>query len=341
MPITVKVVSQEAYDAWLDWAIDEYGGTRPEAAAAARRAAAEPPRRRARRRNRRPRSPPASRARRPRTRGAEEPAGSRAAAEAPAAAAAPRRRRPRRPPPAPEPAAAPPAEARRRRQPPPGKPRRRTEGPMTDASWSRPARPRAGVRRLRRAAEAAGDAARGLHRLRRAGLRAGAGASGDRRSPRSSASRSAPARRARSTCGGTRDIDARDGAHRAAGRSPRAGSSRDEALAHRARARGLRGGDAGALRQPGRGRAARLHHLLLRGRLLDVAEAGDAAEHRHRRRRRGVPADDRLGGGDRRRRAREPRDVRADLPLDAAAFLGAGAVPQRRLRAAPACRCCR
>ncbi|MCB1371555.1 MAG: cytochrome c oxidase subunit II [Rhodobacteraceae bacterium] len=35
MPITVKVVSQEAYDAWLDWAIDEYGGTRPEAVAAA------------------------------------------------------------------------------------------------------------------------------------------------------------------------------------------------------------------------------------------------------------------------------------------------------------------
>jgi cytochrome c oxidase subunit II len=30
MPITVKAVSQEAYDAWLDWAIDEYGGTRPE-----------------------------------------------------------------------------------------------------------------------------------------------------------------------------------------------------------------------------------------------------------------------------------------------------------------------
>lgn len=30
MPITVKVVSPEAYDAWLDWAIDEYGGTRGE-----------------------------------------------------------------------------------------------------------------------------------------------------------------------------------------------------------------------------------------------------------------------------------------------------------------------
>ena len=28
MPITVKVVSQEQYDAWLDWAIEEYGGTR-------------------------------------------------------------------------------------------------------------------------------------------------------------------------------------------------------------------------------------------------------------------------------------------------------------------------
>jgi cytochrome c oxidase subunit 2 len=46
MPITVKVVSQEAYDAWLDWAIDEYGGTRPEEAAAPEAgaaSAAEPP----------------------------------------------------------------------------------------------------------------------------------------------------------------------------------------------------------------------------------------------------------------------------------------------------------
>ena len=33
-----------------------------------------------------------------------------------------------------------------------------------------------------------------------------------------------------------------------------------------------------------------------------------------------------------RRLGREPGDVRADLPLDAAAFLGAGALPQRRLR---------
>jgi cytochrome c oxidase subunit 2 len=35
MPITVKVVSQEAYDAWLDWALEEYGGRRPEQVAAA------------------------------------------------------------------------------------------------------------------------------------------------------------------------------------------------------------------------------------------------------------------------------------------------------------------
>ena len=43
MPIVVKAVSQEAYDKWLDWAIDEYGGTRPEPAAAGAAAAAEPP----------------------------------------------------------------------------------------------------------------------------------------------------------------------------------------------------------------------------------------------------------------------------------------------------------
>ena len=42
---------------------------------------------------------------------------------------------------------------------------------------------------------------------------------------------------------------------------------------------------------------------LLRGRLHDLAEAADAAEHRHRRRRRRVSAADRLGGGDRPRRA--------------------------------------
>ncbi len=42
MPITVKVVSQPVYEKWLDWAIGEYGGTRPEAPAAGAAAAAEP-----------------------------------------------------------------------------------------------------------------------------------------------------------------------------------------------------------------------------------------------------------------------------------------------------------
>ena len=55
-------------------------------------------------------------------------------------------------------------------------------------------------------------------------------------------------------------------------------------------------------RELARGGAARLHHLLLRRRLHDVAQALDAAEHRHRRRGRRVSADDRLGGGDRRHR---------------------------------------
>jgi cytochrome c oxidase subunit II len=35
MPITVKVVSEADYDAWLDWAIEQYGGTRGEADLAA------------------------------------------------------------------------------------------------------------------------------------------------------------------------------------------------------------------------------------------------------------------------------------------------------------------
>ena len=66
--------------------------------------------------------------------------------------------------------------------------------------------------------------------------------------------------------------------------------------------------------------------------LHDVAQALDAAEHRDRRRRRRVSADDRLGGGDRLARARADRAVPHHLLLDAAAFLGAGALPRRRLR---------
>ena len=86
---------------------------------------------------------------------------------------------------------------------------------------------------------------------------------------------------------------------------------------------------------------AGLHDRLLRPRLHDVAQAHDAAEHRHRRRRRRAAADDRLGGGDRRRRHRAGRSLPHHLLLDAAAFLGAVALPHARITRAPACRCCR
>ena len=64
----------------------------------------------------------------------------------------------------------------------------------------------------------------------------------------------------------------------------------------------------------------------------DLAEAADAAEHRHRRRLGRVAADDRLGRRHRRDRLGGGRAVRHHLPVDAAAFLGAGPVPQGRLR---------
>jgi hypothetical protein len=116
---------------------------------------------------------------------------------------------------------------------------------------------------------------------------------------------------------------------------------------HAGRGAGVRH-DAGVLlgddaRHPGqlvRRRAARLHDLLLRRDLHDVAEALDAAEHRDRRRRRRASAGDRLGGGDRRLSARAAAAVPDHLLLDAAAFLGAGAVPQPTTMPAPACRCC-
>ena len=63
------------------------------------------------------------------------------------------------------------------------------------------------------------------------------------------------------------------------------------------------GADAGRGRQSARGGAARLHDLLLRRHLHDVAEAADAAEHRDRRRRGRVAADRRLRRGERQRDA--------------------------------------
>ena len=76
-----------------------------------------------------------------------------------------------------------------------------------------------------------------------------------------------------------------------------------------------------------------LHHRLLCVRLHDVAEALDAAEHRHWRRRGCLAAGDRLGGSDRHGEPRVLRDVPDHLRVDAAPFLGAGLDPRARLRA--------
>ena len=106
MPITVKVVSQEDYDAWLDWAIDEYGGTRPEAArrgparrrrAAGRRAGGGARGRRARGGRARAEAPAAEAAARRRPPTGEPAAAERRAAEEPAPRRDRRRRRSRRP----------------------------------------------------------------------------------------------------------------------------------------------------------------------------------------------------------------------------------------------------
>ena len=302
MPITVKVVSQEAYDAWLDWAIDEHGGTRPEAAAPGAAAAAPAP---------------------------EAPAG----AEAPAATEAPARRRaggacrarsaapepapePAAPAEAPAPAGAGPGELRLRWRTRAGRvarrPARRNSATMWSCSKPRvmrlvvftafvglvcapaPVHPVIAFAAIVCIAVGAGVGGRAQHVV------------GQRHRRRHGADH------------GPADPGGAGGARRGAG----AGAC----------ARRLLGRDARALRQRGGGGAARLHHLLLRGGLFHVAEAGDAAEHRHRRRGRRAAAGDRLGGGDGRGVGREPRHVRADLPLDPAALLGAGALPQRRLR---------
>ncbi len=64
---------------------------------------------------------------------------------------------------------------------------------------------------------------------------------------------------------------------------------------------------------------------VLRPGLHRLAEAPDAAEHRHRRCRRRLSAADRLGRRDRRCRDLAGAAVHAGVPVDAAAFLGARA----------------
>ena len=77
---------------------------------------------------------------------------------------------------------------------------------------------------------------------------------------------------------------------------------------------------------------ADLRHLRrLCGDLHRGAQAADAAEHRHRRRLGRDAAGAGLGGDAQRRRPRGADAVPDHLPVDAAAFLGAGAVPRRGL----------
>ena len=101
------------------------------------------------------------------------------------------------------------------------------------------------------------------------------------------------------------DIDAADGAHRRAPGPARIGEPGGSALVRHGAGAGL-GALPGADGQLGRRRAARAHHRLLRSRLYDVAQALDAAEHRHWRRRRRRAADDRLGRGHGRQSAWNP-----------------------------------
>ncbi len=84
--------------------------------------------------------------------------------------------------------------------------------------------------------------------------------------------------------------------------------------------------DARRLRQLAAAGAAGLHHLLLCRRLHDVAEALDAAEHRHRRRRRRLPPMIGWAAATGSISARERHPLPDHLPVDPAALLGAGAV---------------
>ena len=186
-----------------------------------------------------------------------------------------------------------------------------------------------GRRRLHRADEAAGDVARGVHGAGRPRGRARPCPSGDR-AHRADLHRGRRRRRGRAQYVVRRRYRRAHGAHRGAADPGRAASAR--------RGAGLRPDAGGLLRrrarpfgQRARRGVARADHRFLRRHLYDVAQALDAAEHRHRRRGRRVAADDRLGGGDRQHLARTVLAVPHHLLLDAAAFLGAVALPHRRL----------
>ena len=129
-------------------------------------------------------------------------------------------------------------------------------------------------------------------------------------------------------------------AHRAA--PGRLGPRRARARARvRDRALGALVRAARLARQPADRAARARREPLLRARLHALAQALDAAEHRHRRRRRRRAAARRLRRRGRPSRLGGARDVRDRLPLDAAALLGARADDPGALRDARTCRCCR
>src|SRR5215469_18009887 len=119
--------------------------------------------------------------------------------------------------------------------------------------------------------------------------------------------------------------------HRPAASADRAdGAGRGARLGRRARGRRRARHDPGV--ELAGGGAARSDHWLLRLRLHDLAEAADAAEHRHWWCRGRRSAGDRLGGGDRRHRLGGGGAIRHRVLMDAAAFLGIIALSDRRLR---------
>ena len=197
------------------------------------------------------------------------------------------------------------------------------------SSASTPAGGRVG-RRLHRADEADRDVACGVHRRRRHGGRACASASG------AGDHGADPDRDGRGRGGRAQHVVRRrhrrpDAAHRKAADPARTYSARGGGGLW-AFPRGVFGAEPWAAHQLGRGVASRGQHRLLSRRVHALAEAANAAEHRDRRRGGRAAAHDRLGSRVAGRVVGELRALPDRLPLDAAAFLGAGAVPLPRLR---------
>ena len=184
-----------------------------------------------------------------------------------------------------------------------------------------------GRRRSSRSPKTPRHVARGVHRRRR--LRAGARTHG----------LAAPCRHALRHGGGSRGLRR---AQHVVGRRYRRQNGANGDASHSARRRSAARGAGDRPSACGRlGRGARPSgQLVVRGALgvddrdlhpalHDGSEALDAAKHRDRRRSRRASASHRLGCGDGRAVGRAARALPVHFPVDAAAFLGAGALPQR------------